>query len=63
VIGIDLQEHVADAHGRALVMGHDDLNLVHIGHHRQMATQVANGLPLATGARRSADSDLRSSDP
>ena len=32
--GVDLQEHVAGAQGRALVMGDDDLDLLHVGHHR-----------------------------
>jgi hypothetical protein len=34
MITVDLQEHVADAQRRALVMGNDDLDLVHVGHHR-----------------------------
>jgi hypothetical protein len=34
LISVDLQEHVADAQGRALVMGNDDLDLLHVGHHR-----------------------------
>ena len=34
LIGVDLQEHVADAQGRALAMGDDDLDLLHVGHHR-----------------------------
>lgn len=29
LISVDLQEHVADAQGRALVMGDDDLDLFH----------------------------------
>ena len=33
-ISVDLQEHVADAQGRALAMGDDDLDLVHVGHSR-----------------------------
>jgi len=32
--GVDLQEHVIDAQGRALVMGDDDLDLLYVGHHR-----------------------------
>ena len=35
LISIDLQEHVADAQGRALAMGDDDLDLLHVGHHRR----------------------------
>ena len=34
LISVDLQEHVADAQGRALLMGDDDLDLLHTGHHR-----------------------------
>ena len=34
LIGVDLQEHVADAQGRALGMGDDDLDLIHAGHYR-----------------------------
>jgi hypothetical protein len=34
LISVGLQEHVADAQGRALVMGDDDLDLLHVGHHR-----------------------------
>ena len=34
LISVDLQEHVADAQGRALVMGDDDLDLFHVGHYR-----------------------------
>jgi hypothetical protein len=34
LISVDLQEHVADAQGRALVMGDDDLDLLHVGHYR-----------------------------
>ena len=43
LIGVDLQEHVADAQGRALVMGDDDLDLLHVGHHRGMTTDIATG--------------------
>jgi len=35
LISVDLQEHVADPQGRALVMGDDDLDLLHVGHHRR----------------------------
>jgi hypothetical protein len=35
LISVDLQEHVADAQGRALVMGDDNLDLLHVGHHRR----------------------------
>jgi hypothetical protein len=45
LIGVDLQEHVADAQRRALVMGHDDLDLLHAGHCRGMATDIATGYP------------------
>jgi hypothetical protein len=34
LINVDLQEHVADAQRRALAMGDDDLDLVHVGHYR-----------------------------
>ena len=37
---VDLQEHVTDAQGRALVMGDDDLDLLHVGHSRGMTTEV-----------------------
>jgi len=49
LIRIDLQEHVVDAQGRALVMGDDDLDLAHVGHYRGMTTDVATGLSRATG--------------
>ena len=45
LISVDLQEHVTDAQGRALVMGDDDLDLLHVGHCRGMTTDVATGLP------------------
>jgi hypothetical protein len=32
MVSVDLQEHGADAQGRALVMGDDDLDLLHVGH-------------------------------
>ena len=48
LISVDLQEHAADAQGRALVMGDDDLDLLHAGHHRAMTTDLATGLPRAT---------------
>jgi len=41
LIGVDLQEHVADAQGRALVMGDDNLDLLHFSHHRGITTDVA----------------------
>ena len=34
LISVDLQEHVADAQRRALAMGDDDLDLLHVGHYR-----------------------------
>src|SRR6185437_5215881 len=34
LISVDLQEHVADAQGRALVVGDDDLDLLHVGQYR-----------------------------
>jgi hypothetical protein len=34
LISVDLQEHIADAQGRALVVGDDDLDLFHVGHCR-----------------------------
>jgi hypothetical protein len=34
LIAVDLQEHVADAQSRALVMGDDDRDLFHAGHCR-----------------------------
>ena len=38
LISVDLQEHVTDAQGRALVMGDDDLDLLHVGHYRGRTT-------------------------
>ena len=38
LVSVDHQEHVADAQGRALVMGNDDLDLLHGGHYRGMTT-------------------------
>ena len=48
LIGVDLHEHVADAQGRALVMGDDDLHLLrgddphllHVSHHRRRTGDV-----------------------
>jgi hypothetical protein len=34
LISVDLQEHVTDAQGGTLVMGDDDLDLLHLGHYR-----------------------------
>ena len=44
LISVDLQEYVADAQGRALVMGDDDLDRLHAGHYRGLTTDVAPGL-------------------
>jgi hypothetical protein len=43
LISVDFHEHVADAQGRALVVGDDDLDLLHTGHCRGMTTDVATG--------------------
>ena len=48
LISVDLQEHVADAQGRALVMGHDDLDVFHGCHCRDMTIDVSSGLSRAT---------------
>jgi hypothetical protein len=42
LIGVDLQEHLADTQGRPLVMGDDDLNFFHVGHYRGM---IIDGRP------------------
>src|SRR5262249_47027361 len=34
LLGVDLQEHVADAQGRALTLGDDNLDLLHVTHLR-----------------------------
>ena len=34
LISVDLEEHVTDAQGRALLMGDDDLDLLHVGDYR-----------------------------
>src|SRR5206468_12525488 len=47
LISVDLQEHVADAQSRALVMGDDDLDLFHVGHYRGTIIDVAAGLSRA----------------
>jgi hypothetical protein len=39
LVSVDLQEHVADAQGRALVMRDDDLDLLHVGHCRGMTSE------------------------
>jgi len=52
LISVHLQEHVADAHGRALAMGDDDLDLLHAGHHCGMTTDVANGLVACDRAQQ-----------
>src|SRR5438552_13645408 len=43
-------DHVADAQGRALVVGDDDLDLLHTGHCRGMTTDVATGLSMQPAA-------------
>jgi hypothetical protein len=48
LIGVDLQEHVAEAQRRALGMGDDDLDLLHAGHYRRMTTDAAPDLSRAT---------------
>jgi hypothetical protein len=35
LIGVGLQEHVADGQGHGLAMGDDDLDFLHAGHHRR----------------------------
>jgi hypothetical protein len=52
LIRVDLQEHVVDAQGRALVMGDDDLDLAHVGHYRGMTTDVATGYRVRLAADR-----------
>jgi hypothetical protein len=32
LVRVDLQEHLTDAEGRAVVVGDDDLDLIHVGH-------------------------------
>jgi hypothetical protein len=49
LISVDLEEHVADAHRRALVMGHDDLDVFHGGHCRDMTIDVSSGLSACDG--------------
>src|SRR4029077_16765110 len=65
LIGVDLQEQIADSQGHALVMGDDDLDLFHVSHlrgddpKRQMLTfggyPVRDGIgsasPVATSSR------------
>src|SRR5260370_18661239 len=58
LISVDLQEHIADAQGRAIVMGDDDLDLLHAGHYRGMTADVATGLFL-TEPRRQPDGSRR----
>ena len=48
LISVDLQEHVAEAQGRALGMGDADLEVVHAGHYRGMTTDAAPHLSRAT---------------
>ena len=62
LISVDLHEHVADAQGRALVVGDDDLDLFHTGHCRGMTTDVATGLSRAT-ARLTASATRAASTP
>ena len=45
LISIDLQEHVADAKSRAIAVGDDDLDLIHIGHHRGASARLARCSP------------------
>ena len=54
LINVDLDEHVADAQGRALVMGDDDLHLLrghdphrlHVGHHGGRTIDVVGWIGL-----------------
>jgi hypothetical protein len=48
LISVDLQEHVADEQGRALVIGHDDLDAFHGCHCRDMTIDVSSALSRAT---------------
>ena len=57
LISVDLQEHVADAQGRALVMGDDDLDLLHVGHYRGMTTDCRRLIACDCAARGHASGD------
>ena len=63
LISVDLQEHVADAQGRALVMGHDDLDVFHGCHCRDMTIDVSSGLSRATVDVIEIGQPVRPSDP
>jgi hypothetical protein len=63
LISVDLQEHVADAQGRALVMGHDDLDVFHGGHCRDVTIDVSSGLSRATAEVIEFGRQVRPSDP
>ena len=52
LIGVDLQEHVADAQGRPLVMGNDDLDLFHVGIVAGMTTDVTGPIACDSAADR-----------
>ncbi len=46
MISVDLEEHVADAQGRAFVMGDDDFNLIfHVGHYCKMTRKGFSLVP------------------
>jgi hypothetical protein len=61
LISVDLQEHVADAQGHALVMGDDDLDLFHVGYFRGYDHRRHPGLSCATA--RPTDDAQRGSRP
>ncbi len=47
LIGIDLQEHVTDAHGRTITVGDDNLDHVHVGHDNGEARPTSSHLSSA----------------
>ena len=63
LISVDLQEHLADAQGRALVVGYNDLDVFHGCHCRDMTIEVSSGLSRATVEVIEIGQQVRPADP
>jgi hypothetical protein len=48
LVGVDLQEHIADRQDRAVAVGDDNLDWIHAGHDRRDARPTSSHLPCAT---------------
>ena len=59
LIAVDLQEHIADAQGRTVSMGDDDLDRFHVGHDCEDARPTSSHLRCAPAAERSGSAPSR----